>query len=68
MRLDRNHSSVRNFGMSNNIFNDDFRDLLAAFNEHEVEYILVGGYAVIVHGYNQTTGDLDLWVNATKEN
>ena len=34
----------------------------------DVEYILVGGYAVIFHGYNRTTGDLDVWVKKTPEN
>jgi hypothetical protein len=53
--------------MSNNL-NDDFKDFLSALNEAEVSYILVGGYAVIFHGYNRTTGDLDIWVHATKEN
>jgi len=51
-----------------NIFNDDFRDFLKALNDSNVEYILVGGYAVIIHGYRRTTGDLDIWVNTTKEN
>ena len=37
-------------------------------NENDVEYILVGGYATIIHGYNRTTGDLDIWVNQTEEN
>jgi hypothetical protein len=32
------------------IFNDDFRDFIQAMNNHNVEYILVGGYAVILHG------------------
>lgn len=31
-------------------------------------YILVGGYAVILHGYRRITGDMDIWVNRTKEN
>jgi len=53
--------------MSNNL-NDDFKDFLNALNEAEVSYILVGGYAVIFHGYNRTTGDLDIWVHASKEN
>ena len=48
--------------------NDDFVDFLNALKECSVEYILVGGYAVIYHGYNRTTGDLDVWVNPTKEN
>lgn len=51
-----------------NIFNTDFQDLISDFNTFEVEYILVGGYLVILHGYNRTTGDLDLWVNPTMEN
>lgn len=51
-----------------NIFNDDFQDFLKAFNEFHVEYILVGGYSVILHGYSRTTGDMDIWVKKTKEN
>ncbi|MCF2519835.1 nucleotidyltransferase [Dyadobacter sp. CY351] len=51
-----------------NIFNDDFQDFLESLNESEVEYILVGGYSVILHGYSRTTGDMDIWVNKTKDN
>ena len=51
-----------------NIFNDDFRDFIEAMNNYSVEYILVGGYAVILHGYRRVTGDMDIWVNRTKEN
>lgn len=50
------------------IFNDDFRDFIYALNHNGVEYILVGGYAVILHGYRRVTGDMDIWVNRTKEN
>ena len=51
-----------------NIFNDDFRDFIAALNHHEVEYMVVGGYAVILNGYRRSTGDMDVWVNVTSEN
>ena len=51
-----------------NIFNTDFREFIISLNEAEVEYILVGGYAVILHGYHRTTGDLDIWINPTREN
>ncbi|MBO9573147.1 MAG: hypothetical protein J7497_13230 [Chitinophagaceae bacterium] len=51
-----------------NIFNDDFRDFIQALNNNDVEYILVGGYAVILHGYRRVTGDMDIWVKRTKEN
>ncbi|MFM1744588.1 MAG: hypothetical protein RLZZ630_525 [Bacteroidota bacterium] len=51
-----------------NVLNDDFVDFLNALNTQGVEYILVGGYAVIFHGYNRTTGDLDVWINPTETN
>jgi hypothetical protein len=51
-----------------NIFNEDFRDFIAALNKYEVEYLLVGGYAVILHGYRRSTGDMDIWVNVTADN
>ncbi len=51
-----------------NIFNDDFADFIRCFNEHEVAYILVGGMAVILHGYVRTTGDMDIWVKKTPDN
>jgi hypothetical protein len=51
-----------------NIFNQDFQDFIQSLNKFEVEYILVGGYAVILRGYSRTTGDMDIWVNKTEEN
>ena len=51
-----------------NIFNDDFRDFIKSLNKHSVDYILVGGYAVILHGYRRTTGDMDIWVRNSQEN
>lgn len=51
-----------------NIFNDDFRDFIETLNKFEVEYLLVGGYAVILNGYRRTTGDMDIWVNVTPAN
>jgi hypothetical protein len=52
----------------NDIFQDDFRDFIKCLNLYKVEYLLVGGYAVILHGYARTTGDMDIWVNRTAEN
>jgi len=51
-----------------NIFNEHFRDFIQALNDKKVEYVLVGGMAVILHGYVRGTGDMDIWVNKTKEN
>jgi hypothetical protein len=51
-----------------NIFNDDFRDFIRQLNHHQVRYILIGGYSVILHGYSRTTGDMDIWVDRTADN
>ena len=51
-----------------NLLNEDFVDFLKSLNKYTVESILVGGYAVILHGYQRTTGDIDIWVNPTEEN
>jgi hypothetical protein len=42
--------------------NQDFRDLLAEFNAHGVEYLVVGAHALAVHGYVRATKDLDVWI------
>ena len=46
----------------------DFRELLALFNAHHVEYMLVGGYALAFHGAPRFTGDLDILVKPDPEN
>ncbi len=51
-----------------NIFYDDFRDFIQALNENQVDYLLVGGYSVIYHGYSRTTGDMDIWVKRDEVN
>jgi len=51
-----------------NIFNVDFADFINCFNKREVEYVLVGGMAVVLNGYNRTTGDMDVWVRKTTDN
>jgi predicted nucleotidyltransferase len=37
-------------------------------NRNKVQYLIIGGAAVNVHGYTRATGDLDVWYNPTKEN
>ena len=45
-----------------------FREFLAELNDHKVEYMLIGGYAVGIYGHVRTTGDLDVFINATQAN
>jgi hypothetical protein len=51
-----------------NIFNPDFQEFLLALNTNEVNYVLVGGYSVIYHGFPRTTGDLDIFVEVSTIN
>ena len=46
----------------------DFRELLSAFSDAEVEYLLVGAYALAAHGFVRATNDLVLWVRPSPEN
>jgi hypothetical protein len=48
--------------------NQDFLDLLSAFNGADVRYLVVGAYAVGVHGHPRATKDLDVWVEASLDN
>lgn len=48
--------------------NQDFLDLLRAFIDHKVRFLIVGAYALGVHGRPRATGDLDVWVDATPVN
>jgi len=41
---------------------------LKLLNSNRVEYLLIGGYAVGIHGHIRATNDLDVWVNVSSEN
>ena len=45
-----------------NLFNNDFQEFLELLQKHDLNYLLVGGYAVILHGFVRSTGDMDLWI------
>lgn len=48
--------------------NQDFQDFIRCFNTATVDYIVVGGYAVIYYGSSRTTGDIDIWVRRSEDN
>lgn len=50
------------------MFSQDFKEFIELLINHKVEYLVVGGYAVGIHGYPRYTGDLDIWLNSTEEN
>lgn len=48
--------------------NPDFRDLLCEFNDHAVEYLVVGAHALAAHGIVRATKDLDVWIRPSSDN
>ena len=48
--------------------NQDFLDLLRAFIDHSVRFLIVGAYALGIHGRPRATGDLDVWIDPTPDN
>jgi len=40
----------------------DFKEFLRLLNSNDVEYLIVGGYAVNYYGYSRATADLDIWI------
>jgi hypothetical protein len=50
------------------IFDEHILTFWKALQEYEVQYILVGGYAVNFHGYQRFTGDMDLWLKDASAN
>ena len=46
----------------------DFREFLQSLNANDVEYLLIGGYAVGFHGYPRATSDIDVWIAMTPQN
>lgn len=46
----------------------DFKELLELFNANNVDYIIVGSYALAFHGVPRYTGDIDIFVRPDKEN
>ncbi len=49
-------------------FSPDLREFLALLGTHRVRYVVVGGEAVIYHGYARLTGHLDLFFDASPTN
>jgi len=50
------------------MWNEDYREMLCALRDAEVDFLLVGAYALAAHGFPRATLDLDLWVRPTPEN
>lgn len=50
------------------MLNPDFKGILLCLKEEEVDFIVVGAYALAAHGFPRATGDIDLWVRISPDN
>ena len=50
------------------ILYEPHKEFLKKLLSHDVEFILIGGYAVNFHGYNRPTGDMDIWLKPSNPN
>jgi predicted nucleotidyltransferase len=50
------------------MLNQDYKEMLQILQNQDVDFILVGAYALAAQGYPRSTLDIDIWVDPTKEN
>ena len=59
---------VSNMSQPYPLLNKDFKEFVQFLNANAVEYLVVGGYALMAHGHPRYTGDIDFWVDPTRNN
>ena len=52
----------------NTVLNQDFKEFIQSLNDNRVRYLVIGGYAVALHGYPRYTKDIDIWIEKSPEN
>ena len=50
------------------MLNQDFKEFIQFLNDNSVRYLVVGGYAVAIHGHPRYTKDIDIWIEMSPEN
>ena len=56
------------FPVTEATFNEDFRDLLIALSDAGARFVLIGGWALALHGHGRGTDDMDVLVEASNDN
>ncbi len=49
------------------MLNQDFKEFIISLNDHNVCYLVIGGYAVALYGYPRYTKDIDIWIEMSEE-
>ena len=50
------------------MLNQDFKEFIQLLNKNQVKYLVIGGYAVAIHGHPRYTKDIDIWLEMSEEN
>ena len=50
------------------MLNQDFKEFIQLLNANKVKYLVIGGYAVAIHGHPRYTKDIDIWIEMSSEN
>jgi predicted nucleotidyltransferase len=50
------------------VLNQDFKEFIQSLNDNQVRYLVIGGYAVALHGYPRYTKDIDIWIEMSLDN
>jgi len=50
------------------MLNEDYKDMLRVLSEEGVKFLLIGAYAMAVHGYLRATMDMDIWIMPSPKN
>jgi hypothetical protein len=50
------------------VLNQDFKEFIQSLNDNDVLYLVIGGYAVALHGYPRYTKDIDIWIEMSPQN
>jgi hypothetical protein len=58
----------RNTTAGSTMLNPDSKEFIQLLNDNQARYLVVGGYAVALHGYPRYTKDIDIWIDPTPDN
>ena len=50
------------------MLNDDYREMLSILSEENVNFLVIGAFALSTYGYPRATGDIDIWIETNEEN
>ena len=50
------------------MLNQNLKEFIQSLNDNHVRYLVIGGYAVALHGYPRYTKDIDVWIETSSEN